>query len=113
MDYKKIYIRKSLIFRKVRAMAVSVVKEEKKYIENDVRKMSLFKLGWPVFIQCLLSLCLGYVDTLMISRYSSTAVGGLGNANQILGFLTLAFTVISSAAGVIIAQYIGDRKSVV
>ncbi len=88
-------------------MAVSVVKEEKKDIENDVRKMSLFKLGWPVFVQCLLSLCLGYVDTLMISRYSSTAVGGLGNANQILGFLTLAFTVISSAAGVIIAQYIG------
>lgn len=84
-----------------------MVNEEKKNVESDVRKMSLFKLGWPVFVQCLLSLCLGYVDTLMISRYSSTAVGGLGNANQILGFLTLAFTVISSAAGVIIAQYIG------
>ena len=81
--------------------------ERKKSIDSDVRKMSLLKLGWPVFVQCLLSLCLGYVDTLMISRYSSTAVGGLGNANQILGFLTLAFTVISSAAGVIIAQYIG------
>ena len=88
-------------------MAVDVVKDKKKDMTNDVRKMSLFKLAWPVFVQCLLSLCLGYVDTLMISRYSSTAVGGLGNANQILGFLTLAFTVISSAAGVIIAQYIG------
>lgn len=77
--------------------------------ENDVRKMSLFKLGWPVFIQCLLSLCLGYVDTLMISNYSSSAVGGLGNANQILGFLTLAFTVISSATGVIVAQYLGAK----
>ena len=77
--------------------------------ENDVRKMSLFKLGWPVFVQCLLSLCLGYVDTLMISQYSSSAVGGLGNANQILGFLTLAFTIISSAAGVMIAQYLGAK----
>ena len=75
--------------------------------ENDVRKMSLFKLGWPVFVQCLLSMCLGYVDTIMISRYSSSAVGGLGNANQIMYFLTLAFTVISSATGVIVAQYIG------
>ena len=77
--------------------------------ENDVRKMSLLKLGWPVFVQCLLSICLGYVDTLMISRYSSSAVGGLGNANQILGFLTLAFTVISSATGVIVAQYLGAK----
>lgn len=77
--------------------------------ETDVRKMSLFKLGWPIFVQCLLALCLGYVDTLMISNYDENAVGGLGNANQILGFLTLAFTVISSAAGVMIAQYIGAK----
>ena len=77
--------------------------------EKDVKDMSLIKLGWPVFVQCLLSLCLGYVDTLMISRYSSSAVGGLGNANQILGFLTLAFTVISSATGVIVAQYLGAK----
>ncbi len=88
-------------------MADSMTGSTQVNIENDVRKMSLFKLGWPVFVQCLLSLCLGYVDTLMISAYSEEAVGGLGNANQILGFLTLAFTVISSAAGVIIAQYIG------
>ena len=77
--------------------------------ETDVRKMSLFKLGWPIFVQCLLALCLGYVDTVMISNYDEKAVGGLGNANQILGFLTLAFTVISSAAGVMIAQYIGAK----
>ena len=77
--------------------------------ETDVKKMSLFKLGWPIFVQCLLALCLGYVDTLMISNYNENSVGGLGNANQILGFLTLAFTIISSAAGVMIAQYIGAK----
>lgn len=79
-------------------------------MENqDVKSMSLFKLGWPIFVQCLLSMCLGYIDTIMISNYSSTAVGGLGNANQIMGFLTLAFTIISSAAGVVIAQYLGAK----
>lgn len=77
--------------------------------EQDVKKMSLFHLGWPIFVQLLLSMCLGYVDTIMISKYSETAVGGLGNANQIMGFLTLAFTIISSAAGVIIAQYLGAK----
>lgn len=72
--------------------------------ETDVKKMSLFKLGWPIFIQCLLSLCLGYIDMLMISSYDENAVNGIGQANQIFGFLTLAFTIISSAAGVMIAQ---------
>ncbi len=78
--------------------------------EVEIRKMSLFKLGWPVFVQSLLSMCLGYVDTIMISRYSSSAVGGLGNANQILGFLTLAFSVISSATGIVVAQYLGAKR---
>lgn len=77
--------------------------------EQDVKKMSLFHLSWPIFIQVLLGMCLGYADTFMISQYSETAVGGLGNANQIMGFLTLAFTIISSAAGVIIAQYLGAK----
>ncbi len=78
-------------------------------IDEDIKKMSIFKLGWPIFVQCLLSMCLGYIDTLMISRYSSSAVGGLGNANQILGFLTLAFSIIASATGVIVAQYLGAK----
>ncbi len=76
---------------------------------TDSKNMSLFKLGWPIFIQALLSMCLGYVDTLMLSKYSNEAVGGIGNANQIMGFLTLAFSIISSATGVIAAQYIGAK----
>lgn len=75
----------------------------------EVKNMSLFKLGWPIFIQALLSMCLGYIDTLMISNYSDTAVGGIGNANQIIGFLTLAFSIIASATGVIVAQYLGAK----
>lgn len=76
---------------------------------EDIKNMSLFKLGWPIFVQSLLSMCLGYIDTLMISNYSETAVGGIGNANQLTGFLTLAFSIISSATGVIVAQYIGAK----
>lgn len=75
----------------------------------DVKNMSLLKLGWPIFIQALLSMCLGYIDTIMISKYSDTAVGGIGNANQIIGFLTLAFSIIASATGVIVAQYLGAK----
>ena len=72
-------------------------------------KTSLFKLAWPIFCQALLAMCIGYVDSLMLGRYSDTAVGAIGNANQIIGFLTLAFTIISSATGVIVAQYLGAK----
>lgn len=46
----------------------------------------------------------------MLSNYSETAVGAIGNANSILGFLALAFTVISSATGIMVSQYLGANK---
>ena len=76
---------------------------------TEIKNMSLFKLGWPIFVQSLLSMCLGYIDTIMLSKFSDEAVGGIGNANQIMGFLTLAFSIIASATVVIVAQYIGAK----
>ena len=77
---------------------------------SDVVNSSVVRLAWPIFVQALLAMLLGYADTLMLSGYDQTAVGAIGNANQILGFLTLAFTVISSASGVVVAQYLGAGK---
>lgn len=71
---------------------------------------SVFSLAWPIFFQSLLGITLGYADTIMLSNYSDTAVGAVGNANSILGFLTLAFTVISSATGIMVSQYLGAGK---
>ncbi|MBQ5999607.1 MAG: MATE family efflux transporter [Treponema sp.] len=76
-----------------------------------MKRYSVIKLAWPIFLQMLLSMALGYADTVMISRYSDVAVGALGNANQIMGFLTLAFTIVSSATGVVVAQYLGAKKT--
>lgn len=77
---------------------------------DDVVSMSVVKLAWPIFVSSLLNMCLGYADTLMLSGYTQTAVAAIGNANQILGFLTLAFTIISSASGVVVAQYLGAKQ---
>ena len=76
---------------------------------DKVKNSSVAKLAWPIFIQTFLAMCLGYVDSLMLGRYSQNAVGAIGNASQIIGFLTLAFTIISSAAGVIVSQYLGAK----
>lgn len=80
---------------------------QKNAAPSEVMRSSVFKLAWPIFLQALLGMFLGYADTLMLSGYNQTAVGAIGNANQILGFLMLAFTVISSASGVVVAQYLG------
>lgn len=78
--------------------------------KQNIKYSSLFKLAWPIFLQMILSMCLGYVDTVMISHCSESAVGAIGNANQIIGFLNLAFSIIASATGVVVAQYLGANQ---
>lgn len=79
---------------------------------NDIPvvQRSVISLAWPIFFQSLLGVALGYVDTVMLSNYSDTAVGAIGNANSVIGFLALAFTVISSATGIMVSQYLGAGK---
>lgn len=85
---------------------------KKQQINNNIidKNTSVIKLGWPIFIEALLAMLIGNVDSLMLSNYSETAVAAVGNANQILRLLVLAFDVIATATGVIVAQYIGARK---
>ena len=73
------------------------------------KKTSLFHLSWPIFVEALLAMLIGNVDSIMLSNYSETAVGGVGNANQILNILTLAFNIIASATGVVVSQYLGAK----
>ncbi|NLK24166.1 MAG: MATE family efflux transporter [Clostridiales bacterium] len=89
----------------------SISKKEKINNKQNIinEKTSLLKLTWPIFIETLLAMLIGNIDSVMLSNYSETAVGGVGNANQILGLLTLAFSIIASATGVIVAQYLGAK----
>ncbi|MCH5297240.1 MAG: MATE family efflux transporter [Ruminococcus sp.] len=77
---------------------------------NEVINKSVLSLAWPIFFQALLGMALGYIDTAMLSNYSETAVGAIGNASTVIGFLTLAFTVITSATGIMVSQYLGAGK---
>lgn len=72
-------------------------------------KTPLFHLTWPIFVESLLAMLIGNVDSIMLSRYSETAVGAVGNANQILNLVTLAFSIIASATGVVVSQYLGAK----
>jgi putative MATE family efflux protein len=89
---------------------MSATSSKLKNPNDSVMNQSVIKLAWPIFLQLLLGISLGYVDTIMLSNYNETAVGAIGNANQVLGFLTLAFNIISSATGIIVSQYLGAGK---
>ena len=71
---------------------MSATSSKLKNPNDSVMNQRVIKLAWPIFLQLLLGVSLGYVDTIMLSNYNSTAVGAIGNANQVLGFLTLALT---------------------
>ena len=88
-------------------MSESKVQNKKDVVDINA---PLIKFALPVFVQAFLSMLIGYADSLMLTRYSDTAVGAVGNANQVLGFLTLAFTIISSATGVVVSQYLGAKQ---
>lgn len=68
------------------------------------------KLAIPIFIELLLFMFMGNVDTIMLSKYSDSAVAAVGNANQITNTLLILFNVASSATGIMVAQYIGASR---
>ena len=45
----------------------------------------------------------------MISRYDETYVAAIGNANTVMGFLTVLFSICSIGVGIIVSQYLGRK----
>jgi len=74
-------------------------------------KTSMFILAGPIFMELLLNILLSNVDTVMLSNYSRNAVGAVGNANQMMFMFIILFNIISGATGVVVAQYLGARKT--
>ncbi len=68
---------------------------------------SILRLTWPIFIELVLQMLVGNADQIMVGWYDSDLVGAIGNANQITNLLILIFSVVCTAAMILIAQHIG------
>ena len=77
---------------------------------TETKKPNLFALTWPIFIELVLQMLMGNIDQIMISKYSQTGVAAVGNANQILNFLVLAFNVLCVASIILITQHKGAHQ---
>lgn len=73
-------------------------------------KTPLLVLAGPMFLELLLNIFINNIDTLMLSHVSETAVGAVGNSNQIMFLLILMFNIIATATSVIVAQYLGANQ---
>lgn len=72
---------------------------------------SMLLLAGPIFGELLLNILLSNVDTVMLSHYSANAVGAVGVANQMMFLFIIMFNVIAGATGVVVAQYLGAKKT--
>ena len=74
------------------------------------KRMNMVTLTWPILIEIFLRMLFMSVDVLMLSSYSDKAVAAVGLMNQAALFLTILFMIITSGAGIVIAQYNGAQK---
>ena len=75
-----------------------------------MKKLRLFDLAWPIFVEVALFMLLGFVDVIVLSKYDDLAASSVNTANQAVSIVTIVFTVISGASAVLISQYLGAKK---
>lgn len=77
--------------------------------ESPVR-LGLFTLAWPIFVEQLLRLMLGYVSVFMLGHYSDEAVAATGVANQILAISVIFYGFLTVGVQIVVAQLLGAGR---
>lgn len=80
-------------------------------MDRTAKKLTLWALAWPIFIELFLQFLLGAADTLMVSRISDDAVAVVGFSNQLFSAVMTLFVTVASGAGILIAQKLGARRA--
>lgn len=80
-------------------------------MSHSVLKERLKRLAVPIFIETLLVMMLGGVDTFMLSRYSDNSVAAVGMVNQLINLAFLVFQVIALGTSVLCSQYLGAKQN--
>lgn len=76
----------------------------------DNNRKSLGQLFFPIFLEILLFMLTGAIDTLMLSSVGDQAVAAVGTANTYIGMFILMFSIISSGMMAVMTQNIGAGK---
>lgn len=74
------------------------------------KKIRLFSLFLPIFLELMFTMLAGMVDTMMLSSQGDQAVGAVGTANTYINVFLVLFTIISSGMMAVMTQYIGAKR---
>ncbi|MBP1960881.1 MATE family efflux transporter [Paenibacillus aceris] len=77
---------------------------------TNPKKLGLFAITWPLFIESSLQVFMRTSDTFIVSHVSDEAVAAVGVSNQLIIFLFLLLQVISTGSAIVISQYLGANK---
>jgi putative MATE family efflux protein len=72
-------------------------------------RLTLVGVAWPLFVEQGLRILILWVDTFMVSRVSSGAVGAVGVAMQVLVLSIIVFNFIGIGSSVVITHHLGGR----
>jgi len=75
------------------------------------KKLTLFAITWPLFIESSLQMFMRTADTFMVSKVSDAAVASVGVSNQLILFAFLLLQVVSAGTAIVISQYLGAGKT--
>lgn len=75
-----------------------------------MKKLNLFHLAWPIFIETAMFILLGFIDVYILSSYDDLAASSVNTANQTISIVTIVFQILSTAGAVMISQYLGAGK---
>lgn len=78
---------------------------------NSFRK-SLLTIAVPVTLQSLLQSSFSVIDQVMIGQLGSESIAGIGLGGKFASIYSVVLGAIVAAAGIMIAQYIGQKNSV-
>lgn len=77
---------------------------------DKIKTKSLMALTIPIFLELLLVMVVGSIDTLMLGRFSDKAAGAVGGMSQALHIQNTIFAFINLATSILCAQYIGAKN---
>lgn len=79
-------------------------------MKNSILRKRLQNLALPIFVEILLVMMLGAIDTFMLSRYSDNSVAAVGMVNQLVNLAFLVFQVVALGTTVLCSQYLGAKN---
>lgn len=77
--------------------------------EKQLFHKELLKIALPVTLQCLLQSSFSVIDQIMTGQLGSVSIAGIGLASKFTSLFSVVIAAISTAAGIMIAQYLGKK----